>query len=107
MLDPTIRVTDLVTTGALIMGGLAFLWSMKNEIRMLSRDVRLHSVKLDKLEAVIKDLAVQEQRMVEQDRRITDQGRQIEELRHWRGFVNPDGEYDRQGRVRPTVAPSP
>jgi hypothetical protein len=92
-LDPTIRVTDLVTAFIFLTGGIWFIWSMRNEVRMLARDVRVHSMKLDKLEAVITSLAVQNQRLNDLDKRI-------EELRHWRGFVNPNGEYDRYGKIK-------
>jgi hypothetical protein len=77
---------------AFLVGGAFFIWSMRSEVRMLARDVRTHSMKLDKLEVVITTLAVQTQRMNDIDRRV-------EELRHWRGFINPDGEYDRFGKI--------
>jgi hypothetical protein len=60
---------------------------------MLARDVKAQGDKIEKLEVVITQLAVQDQRMTDLDRRI-------EELRHWRGFITPNGEYDRSGKIR-------
>ena len=93
--DPTIRMTDLVMVVPFLLGGLFFLWTMRGDLRMLSRDVRIHTSKLEKLEVVITTLAVQTQRMNDLDRRI-------EELRHWRGFINKevDGMYDKHGKVQ-------
>jgi cupin superfamily acireductone dioxygenase involved in methionine salvage len=95
MFDSTVRVTDLVMVGVFLFGGLTFLWTMRSELRMMARDVRLHSIKLDKLEAVITALAVQTQRMNDLDRRI-------EELRHGRGYITADvdGMYTRTGKVQ-------
>lgn len=90
--DASVRISDVITLLVLSIGGLAFLWSLRGDMKMLARDVMAQGNKIEKLEAVITSLAVQDQRMTDLDRRI-------EELRHWRGFVNPNGEYDRQGKV--------
>ena len=59
---------------------------------MLARDVEAHGAKIESLQIIITAQAVQTQRMDDLDRRL-------EELRHWRGFIAPDGEYDRRGPV--------
>ena len=92
-IDPSIRVGDLLTFLGFTVVGLGFVWSMRGEIKLLARDVQAHGTKIEKLEAVITQLAVQDQRMTDLDRRI-------EELRHWRGFINGSGEYDRHGKVQ-------
>jgi hypothetical protein len=91
-IDPSIRVGDILTLALLTVGGLGFLWSMRGDLKLLAREVQAHGVKIDKLEVVITQLAVQDQRMTDLDRRI-------EELRHWRGFIKPNGEYDRHGKI--------
>jgi hypothetical protein len=91
-IDPTIRWTDILTLIVFTVGGLAFLWTMRGELKLLAHDVKAQGAKIDKLEVVITQLAVQDQRMTDLDRRI-------EELRHWRGFIKPNGEYDRHGKI--------
>lgn len=91
-IDPSIRVGDILTLVVLTVGGLGFFWNMRGDLKMLAGQVQAHGVKIDKLEVVITQLAVQDQRMTDLDRRI-------EELRHWRGFIKPNGEYDRHGKV--------
>lgn len=61
---------------------------------MLAKDVRVHGLKIDKLETIITAQAVATRRMDDLDRRI-------DEMRHWRGFINEDvnGVYTRYGKV--------
>jgi len=83
VLDTTIRLADILTLLAFLGGGLSFAWSMRSEIRMLSRDVQRQGEKIEKLQEVITEQAVQ-------DRRLFDLERRIEDLRHGRGFVQRD-----------------
>lgn len=94
-IDPAIRITDLITFGAFLIGGLGFAWSMRGDIKMLVRDVKAHGHKIDRLEIVITAQAVQDQRLGDLDRRI-------EELRHGRGFIQRDtnGLYGVGGKVQ-------
>ena len=92
MIDTSIRASDFITLLGFTVVGLGFVWSMRGDLKMLARDVQAHGAKIEKLEAVITQLAVQDQRIIDLDRRI-------EELRHWRGFINANGEYDRHGKV--------
>ena len=94
-IDPAIRVGDLITLAAFLLGGLSFAWSMRGDLKMLARDVRAHGQKIDKLETIITAQAVQ-------DQRITDLDRRIEELRHGRGFIqrDVDGLYGQGGKAQ-------
>ena len=95
VIDPAIRVGDLITLGAFIVGGMGFAWSMRGDLKMLANDVRMHGTKIDKLEAIITAQAVQ-------DQRISDLDRRIEELRHGRGFIQRevDGPYGSGGKSK-------
>ena len=79
--EPVIKVSDLLTLVIVTIGGLAFLWAMRGEIKMLAKDVQLQGEKIQKLEAVIVQQAVATQRM-------DDLSRQIDELRHGKGFID-------------------
>ncbi len=93
--DTTVRLGDILTFLSFAVGGLGFAWSMRWEIRMLAKDVQIQGKKIERLEAVITNQAVQEQRLNELDRRI-------EDLRHGRGFVQRDidGLYGVMGKVK-------
>ena len=92
--DPTVRGGDVLTLIAFLIGGLSFVWSMRGELRMLSRDVIAQGRKIERVESVITEQAVQTQRLDDLDRRI-------EELRHGRGFIEVDGLYERRGKIQP------
>lgn len=85
ILEPTIRVGDLIILASLLVGGLGFVWSMRGDLKMLARDVRAQGREIEKLSIVVTAQAVQTQRLDDLDRRL-------EELRHWRGFINPNPE---------------
>jgi hypothetical protein len=94
-IDPAVRVGDIITLVAFLVGGLGFAWSMRGDLKMLARDVREHGKKLDKLETVIVEQARSSQRVDDLDRRI-------EELRHGRGFIQRDtnGLYGAGGKIQ-------
>jgi hypothetical protein len=81
--DSTVRLGDIITLLAFLVGGFGFVWTMRGEIRMLAKDVQRQGDKIEKLEAVITHQAVQDQRLIDLERRI-------EDLRHGRGFVQRD-----------------
>lgn len=91
-IEPTIRMGDIITLIAILIGGLGFVWSMRGDLKMLARDVRSQGREIEKLSAIITAQAVQTQRIDDLDRRL-------EELRHGRGFVEIDGLYDRRGKI--------
>ena len=93
--DPSIRIGDILTLVLFLLGGLGFAWSMRGDLKMLARDMQLQSKKIEKLETIITAQALQSQRMDHLSQRL-------EELRHWRGFVNPEvnGLYDRYGKIQ-------
>lgn len=94
-IDPAIRVGDIITLCAFLIGGMGFAWGMRGDLKMLARDVKAHGHKIDKLESVITAQAVQDQRLTDLDRRI-------EELRHGRGFIQRDinGLYGQGGKAQ-------
>ncbi len=93
--DTTIRLADILTLLAFLIGGLSFAWSMRGDLRMLAKEVQRQGTKIEKLEAVITTQAVQDQRLIDLERRI-------EDLRHGRGFVQRDidGLWGIAGKVR-------
>jgi hypothetical protein len=94
-IEPIVRVGDIVTLIVFLLGGLGFVWSMRGDLKMLARDITTHGQKIEKLEVIITEQAVQNQRIEDLDRRI-------EELRHGRGFIQRDtnGLYGTYGKVQ-------
>ena len=94
-IDPSIRIGDILTLIFFGIGGLGFAWRMSSDLKLLARDMKLQSGKIEKLETIIVTQALQTQRMDHLSQRI-------EELRHWRGFINAeaDGLYDRYGKIQ-------
>jgi hypothetical protein len=79
-IEPTIKVGDIFTLIGFLVVGLGIIWTMKGELKMLSRDVQAHGVKIDKLEQIVTTQAVANERMNMFDR-------QLDDIRHGRGFV--------------------
>jgi hypothetical protein len=79
-IEPTIKIGDIFTLIGFLVIGLGIIWTMRGELKMLSRDVQAHGVKIDKLEQIVTAQAVQNERMNMFDR-------QLDDIRHGRGFV--------------------
>lgn len=81
--EPVIKLGDVLTFLVIAASVIGFIWALRGDIRMLSRDVRVQGRKIDELGIIVTKQAVQDQRLNDLDRRI-------EELRHGRGFVQRD-----------------
>ena len=103
-IDPSIRIGDILTLLFFLLGGLGFAWSMRGDLKMLARDMQMQSKKIEKLDNKIENLETIITTQAVQTQRMDDLSRRIEELRHWRGFINPDpnvdGLYDRYGKIQ-------
>ncbi len=73
VIDPTISIGNLITLGGYLLGGFAFLILMHYRLKGVEG-------RLDGMKTVLIDLAVQDERITAQDRRIDD-------LQHGRGFI--------------------
>jgi hypothetical protein len=85
--DATINLGHIITFFGFIVGGLLVVWALKYDVRYLSSRMeivegRFGSVegKLERFGTAITALAVQEERMNNIEKRLTD-------LQHGRGFV--------------------
>ena len=79
-IEPVVKIGDLFTLIGFLVIGLGIIWTMKGELKMLSRDVQSQGLKIDKLEQIVTTQAVQNERMNMFDRRLDD-------MAHGRGFV--------------------
>lgn len=115
--DPTFRAGDVIQIVAFIGVGIAAYYAMKAHIAEIAATQNLmaarYDLRLDYIDATLEDAKMELKNSQTQDMHIAQmraeidkQWQIIEELRHWKGFINPDGEYDRRGRIRPKVQPN-
>lgn len=98
LVDPTIRIGDIVPVLGYLAGGVIFVMSLRTniklmakDIKMLGKDVEAHSVRIEALQQVVTAQALQDQRIVMLESRL-------EELRHGDGWITGrrrgiEGEY--------------
>lgn len=94
--DATIKLGDVMTVLGIVGGGFTFLFAMKGEIKLLTREIALqsktlevHSERIGKVEAVLVKQA-------QQDTRIQMVEKHVDELRHGEGFVRGSRGVDRE-----------
>lgn len=93
MIDSTITVGNIIEIGVILGGGILFLLNQRNAVGSISIQVNKMQEELKKLADVITNNAVLNQRLlnVEED---------VREMKHWKGFVSPNGEWDgKRGKV--------
>jgi hypothetical protein len=79
-IEPSVKVGDILTLIGFLVVGLGVIWAMRGELKMLSRDVQAQGEKIDRLEEIITQQAVQNERINMLDRRLDD-------MAHGRGFI--------------------
>jgi len=110
-LDLTVTLGTIIQTGILVVGGVAALVTMKNTVASLKVEAETTKkdtkeqflnvqVELRKMNDILIGMARFDERITNLDKRVTSQGRQIDELRHGEGFVRGhrasiDGEYEK------------
>lgn len=99
MLDG-LKLSDFIQLLGFLGGGVVFIVMLKGEIKMLATQIKMQGQRIDaqaqeikQLATILRDQAVMQERMNAFDRAL-------EDIRHWRGFINPSGEY-RQDAVIP------
>lgn len=80
--DWHISVGTVVEVATMVIGGLLFLWSMKARLDQQGTEISDLKSEVSKLADVLTKLALQ-------DQRITNQDKIIDELRHGIGFIVP------------------
>jgi hypothetical protein len=108
--DPTFRLGDLVQITAFLGVGISAYYGIKAKLAELAAKQELNKttteMRLDIIDATLEDAKMDLKNSQAQDLHIAQQRSEIdriwkllEDLRHWKGFVNPDGEYDRRGII--------
>jgi hypothetical protein len=98
VIDYTISVGNIIEIGSILGGGFAVFITLKNNVASMKDDVVSMQSEIKKLGEVLIDIARFDERLSNLDKRVTAQGRQIDELRRGEGFIRShrptvDGEY--------------
>lgn len=96
MIDPTVSVGNLLQMIVIVVGGLSVFFALRADVRVMRHDMNnlkerqeALSEAFKQLGDILKQVAVQDERLVEQSRRIGAAERTIDELRHGKGFISP------------------
>ncbi len=71
MIDWTVNFGHLLTFAGFILGGLSFVYALRQDIRLLSARMAAVEKAIEKMESVLERLARQEERQNYFERRIT------------------------------------
>jgi hypothetical protein len=95
VIDWTVRFGDLISFGGFVIGGLAVIFMMKNDIKavamkvgFLTKEVDKQSTEISKLGAILTTMSAYEERFISLQRQIDGIQRQAEDMRHGRGFIS-------------------
>jgi hypothetical protein len=108
-LDLTVTLGTIIETGVLGSGGIAALITLRNTVAMLQGDLKMSKqdvkeqfigiqLELKKMGEILVTMARFEEKISNLDRRVTGQGRKLDDLSHGEGFVRSnrssvEGEY--------------
>lgn len=106
--DPTFRAGDIVQIVTFLGVGISAYYGIKAKIAEIAANQELNktttNMRLDVIDATLEDAKMDLKNSQSQDLHIAQQRSEldrlwklVDDLRHWRGFANPDGEYDRAG----------
>lgn len=109
--DPTIKAGDLLQIAAFLCVGIGAYFGMKAKIAEIAAtqkaSSKIYDLRLSYIDAALEDAKLELKSSQTQDMHIAQQRKEIDklweivnELRHWKGFVNPSGEYDRNRQIR-------
>lgn len=100
-----IRLGDVLLVLAFMASIIGAYYALRAKIVETNANVTLlketHGLRLDYIDAALEDAKVELKSSATQDMHITQLRRELDELKHWKGFVTPDGEYDRSGTRKP------
>jgi hypothetical protein len=97
MIEQTITVGNIIEIAVIAVGGVSVFITLRNTVANIKADVDSLQVEIKKLGEILVNLARFDERITSLDKRVTAQGRRIDDLSHGDGFVRPrpgiDGEY--------------
>lgn len=104
--DPTVKLGDIFTIGAFLGVGITAYYGIKTKIAEVAATQKhmgaTYDLRLNFIDATLENARVDLKNSSTQDAMIAQQRKEIDalwgklnELSHWKGFVNPSGEYRR------------
>lgn len=96
MIDPTVSVGNLLQILVIIGGGISVFFALRADVRVMRHDMNNLKERqealgeaFNQLGSILSKVAVQDERLIEQGRRLERIEGTIDELRHGKGFINP------------------
>lgn len=89
MIDWTISVGNLIQVAALLVVGIGAFFAVRSDIRILRHDLKTVREKQDVMGATMNHVSATLTTVAVQDERISQLAKQVDEMRHGQGFVNP------------------
>ena len=97
--DPTIRAGDISQIVVFIGVGIGAYYRVRAQIALVAaeqaRTHALHEMRLAYIDATLENSRMDLRNAGVQDMQIAQLRKELDELKHWKGFVSPDGEYRR------------
>lgn len=97
MIEQTITIGNIIEIGVIAVGGISVFITLRNTVANIKADVDGLQTEIKKLGEILVNLARFDERITSLDKRVTAQGRRIDDLSHGDGFVRTrpgiDGEY--------------
>jgi len=98
MIEQTITIGNIIEIFVIGAGGIGVFFTMKTTVSNIKSEVAGMQVEIKKLSEILIGMARFDEKLTNLDRRVTAQGRRIDELSHGEGFVrglrsSVDGEY--------------
>jgi hypothetical protein len=89
MIDPTISVGNLLQMLMMVGGGLWVFFQLRADVRIVKHDMSNIKERQTILNEAFTQLGTVLTKVAVQDERMNAMAKQIEEMRHGQGFVNP------------------
>ncbi len=87
MIDWTVNVGHLITVFTMLGGVMAIFWGLRSDVRILRNDFKHIEKRQDSLDSALKQLGTILAQLASQNTRLDLMQKQMDELRHGKGFV--------------------
>lgn len=89
MIDWTVSVGNMLQVAAFLVVGVGAFFAVRSDIRVLRHDLKNVQQQQDALSDTMNHVSATLTTVAVQDERISQLSRQVDEMRHGQGFVNP------------------
>jgi len=88
--DTSVNLGHLIQVGVIAVGGLGVIWAMRGDLKALGGRMTDVEASLLKVEQILITTARQDEKIIQQDKRIGRLEDELSDLRRGRGFIRQD-----------------